>query len=357
MDPELSQYCVPPGESLRRVMDLLDTSGKGIALVVDEDGRLLGTLTDGDLRRAMLAGLGLETPAGELASHKPHNLPSIGVTAPHDAEPAQLLKLIKKHGVRQVPLIDAEGRVRGLVTQDDLLPAQDLPLQAVIMAGGFGKRMHPLTQQCPKPLLPIGDQPLMARTLGQLRQSGIRRVSVSTHYLAEQIRAYCGDGSQFDLELSYLSEERPLGTAGALSLIDQPAEPLLIINGDILTNVNFRAMLDFHREQQARLTLAVRKYDVAVPYGVVETNGARVERVVEKPVLNFFVNAGIYLLEASACALVPPGRRCDMTELIQILVERGERVVSFPVIEYWLDVGTPSDYERAQTDYSNGRLA
>jgi NDP-sugar pyrophosphorylase family protein len=290
--------------------------------------------------------LGMKTATGKPAP----------VTAPLGSSRAQLLRLMQKHLVRQIPLLDEAARVAGLVTWSDLMPEEAEPFQAVIMAGGRGTRLAPLTCDCPKPMLPVGDRPLMERIIAQLRQAGIRRVNVSTCYLADKIREHFGDGSGMGVELSYVTEDKPLGTAGALGLMERPDEPLLIINGDILTQMDFRAMHQFHTEHAAALTVGVRKYEVNVPFGVVTTNGPYVEGLEEKPQYSFFVNAGVYLLEPGVVQFVESGERLDMTDLIGRLLAAGERVVSFPIIEYWLDVGSHSDYQRAQDDYHNGVL-
>jgi NDP-sugar pyrophosphorylase family protein len=231
-----------------------------------------------------------------------------------------------------------------------------LPLQAVIMAGGYGMRMRPLTEELPKTMLPVGDRPLMELIISQLRRTGIRRVNIATHYLSDKIKDHFGDGQDFGIELSYVTEDRPLGTAGALGLLEPTENPLLIINGDILTRVNFKAMLDFHRENKAALTVAVRKYDMNVPYGVIESEGALVRALVEKPLLNFLVNAGIYLLEPAVHRYIPNNRHLNMTDLIQRLIDDGQAVASFPIMEYWLDIGNDVDYAQAQKDMKNGGL-
>ncbi|MFO0733450.1 MAG: sugar phosphate nucleotidyltransferase [Nitrospiraceae bacterium] len=197
-------------------------------------------------------------------------------------------------------------------------------------------------------MLPVGDKPLLEIIISHLRDSGIKRVNVSTHHQREKIESHFGDGREFGVDLSYVTEDRPLGTAGCLGLIEAPTETTLVINGDILTQVNFQAMLQFHRAQQADLTVAVRQYDVQVPFGVIESDGVMVRGVTEKPVFNFFVNAGIYLLEPSVYRLLAPGERTDMTDLIQQLLREGRRVASFPIREGWLDIGQPADYEQAQ---------
>ena len=267
-----------------------------------------------------------------------------------DADYATLVALLHANNVRQIPLLDADDRVADLVTLEDLLPGEVVPLQAVIMAGGFGQRLRPLTENMPKPMLPVGDKPVMELIIGQLREFGIRKVNVTTHFEPEKIRDYFGDGQAFGVDLNYVPEESPLGTAGALSLMEEKHEPLLVINGDILTQVDFRSMLSFHREQRAVVTVGVRQYDLQVPYGVVESDGVAVTGLREKPVLNFFVNAGIYLLEPSVHQFIPNGERFDMTDLIKILLKEGHLVASFPIVEYWLDIGQHADYAKAQQD-------
>jgi dTDP-glucose pyrophosphorylase/CBS domain-containing protein len=350
MISDLSLFCIRPERPIRQAIALIDQNEKGIVLVTDEEKRLLGTITDGDVRRAMLVGDTLETPLSRLLARKAGSKYSQPLTAPAGTERAALLQLMKDHELRHIPLVDASGHVAGLATLDDLLPDNVLPLQAVIMAGGFGVRLQPLTESMPKPMLPVGDRPLMELTLEQLRQAGIRRVNITTHYMPEKIIDHFGDGSNFGVELNYVNEDRPLGTAGALALLETPQEPLLIINGDILTRVDFRAMLNYHREQKAELTVAVRQYDIQVPYGILECEGFRVCQVREKPLLRFLANAGIYLMEPSVHSYIPNGRRYDMTDLIQRLITESRIVVSFPIIEYWLDIGQHADYSRAQAD-------
>jgi len=356
MVADLSDLSIAPDSSIRQAMACIGRNEKGIVLITDEERRLLGTITDGDVRRAMLAGQSLDAPIGELLTCKVNSPYPEPVTAPIGTERSALLGLMREHVVRHVPLLDNDGRVVGLVTLDELLPDQVLPLQAVIMAGGFGTRLRPLTEDLPKPMLPVGDRPLMELIIEQLHHAGIRRVNITTHYMSEKIVEHFGDGCDFGVELDYVTEEQPLGTAGALGLMKVPDEPLLVINGDILTRMDFRAMLDYHREQDADLTVGVRKYDLQVPYGVIECEGPRVRQVREKPLLRFFVNAGIYLLEPSVHHYIPTGCHFDMTDLIQRLLEEKRPVVSFPIVEYWLDIGRSVDYEQAQEDLRNGKF-
>ena len=354
MNEGLDNLCISPTDTLRTVMERIDRAARGIALVVDEHRHLVATVTDGDVRRAILGGLRLDEPVSRLLPQRGaagHRAP---VTASPQMAPEQLRRLMDQHKVRHLPLVDAENRVVDLVTSDRLDGREALPVRAVIMAGGFGRRLDPLTRDTPKPMLPVGDRPLIELTVEQLRASGIEQVHISTHYLADRIKRHFGDGEGFGVSVSYLSESRPLGTAGALGLLDAPSEPLLVINGDILTRVDYKQMLGFHREQGAALTVAVRQYGMEVPYGVVQCDGERVIDVQEKPTVNFLVNAGIYLLEPTVLELIPPDRRFDMPELIRAAGHDGRRVVSFPVVEYWLDVGRFDDYRQAQVAVAEG---
>lgn len=346
----LNDMCIPPDCAIRAAIETIDRGGLGIALIVDSERRLVGTVSDGDVRRAMLNAIDLEQPVQILLSRKVNTQYSKPITAKLGDSPEALIALMRQHAVRVIPLLDDAGALRDLITIDDLLPAENLPVQAVIMAGGFGARLRPLTEDMPKPMLPVGGRPLMEVLLEQLQQAGIRRVNVTTHYLPEKITEHFGDGKAFGVELNYVNEERPLGTGGALGLLPQPVEPMLVVNGDVLTRVNFRSMLAFHQENHADLTVAVRQYDVEVPFGVIESDGVFVKGIREKPRLSHFVNAGIYLLDPGVYQFIPNGERFNMTDLIQWLINAGRRVVCFPVSEYWLDIGQHEDYVRAQSD-------
>ena len=342
--------------SIREAIACIDQNAKGVVLVVDQHRRLIDTVTDGDIRRGILRGISLDKPLSCLIGRDAESSVSKPVTALLGTEREALLKLMHDRGVRQIPLLDEENRVAGLVTLDELFPSQILPLQAVVMAGGLGTRLRPLTEEVPKPMLPIGGRPLMEHLIQQLRDIGIRQVNVATHYRPDKIRDHFGDGRDFGVNLNYVNEDSPLGTAGALGLMDGPREPLLVINGDILTQVDFRAMIAYHHEHRAEMTVAVRRYDVQVPYGVMECEGVNIRRVTEKPQLVFFVNAGIYLLDPPVYDFIPNGQRFDMTDLIQCLLDAGRTVVSFPIREYWLDIGQHSDYVQAQADIKKGRM-
>ena len=345
----LEKIFVTEQASLRSAMDCIDKGAKGIALVVDDQHRLLATLTDGDLRRAVLAGLSLDLPIASLIEGLRSQGRCHPVTLPAGSSREAILSEMQTRSVRQVPLVDERGRVIELAVLDELVGPLPVPVNAVVMAGGYGKRLMPLTSETPKPMLRVGEQPLLERLVQQLKQAGISRVNISTHYKSDQISEHFGNGEAFGVAVEYVSEEQPLGTAGALSLVSSE-DPLLVINGDILTALDFRALLNFHFEHSAEMTVAVREYGLDVPYGVVETDGIHVTSVTEKPTVKLFVNAGIYLVSPSARKMVPSGQHFDMPQLIDALVKAGGKVISFPIWEYWLDIGRQEDYQRAQRD-------
>jgi dTDP-glucose pyrophosphorylase/CBS domain-containing protein len=343
----LDSVTLRPSASISEAIAALDKAGTGALVLCNQDRILVGLLTDGDIRRAILRGLAMETACETIASREP-------LTVTSSMSAGEALELMVKHDFNHLPVVDGTGRVIRFLLRKNLVQQGSTDLSAVIMAGGYGKRLLPLTERVPKPMLLVGDKPLLELTIQLLRRSGIRDISLTTHYLPESIVQYFGDGSAFGVRLSYLEEDVPLGTAGGLRLMERNNNPFLVINGDIITGVPFQEMLNFHRKHNALLTVGVRKYEVEVPFGVVELDEVHISRIQEKPSFNFFINAGTYLLEPEVCDFIPSGRRFDMTELIQRLIEAGKVVVSFPITEYWLDIGRHEDYAQAQEDVRNG---
>lgn len=354
--PNLTQCLVMASDAIRDVVRCIDKSRIGMALFVDDSQRLIATITDGDIRRAMLAGVSFDENAQRLLDFKSASAHPVPITRPITASDEELLRIMRTADVQHIPLLDEQGGVVDLALMRALVPDNGDDIRAVVMAGGFGSRLRPLTDDTPKPMLPVGDKPLLERTIENLREAGITEVNISTHYLHKKIVDHFGTGAQFGVNLHYLQEERPLGTAGALGLLGRPERTTLVINGDVLTTVDFRAMTAFHRSHAAALTVAVRLYEMAVPYGVIDCDEVHVTAVREKPSFRFFVNAGIYLIEPGAWDFLSNGERLDMTQMIERLIAGGGNVVSFPIREYWLDVGQPDDYERAQRDMAAGRL-
>ena len=348
---DITWLCIRLDQTLRQAMACINKSCKGIALVLDEKGCLLYTITDGDLRRAVLHGLTLEMTIEEWAKECAEHGNTSPMTATMGTSRDELFGLMQEKRIQHLPLLDEKGRVKDLVSMNDLFLPSGGILNAVVMAGGFGTRLHPMTMEVPKPMLPLGDRPLMEHIVNQLHSSGVKQVSITTHYKSEAIIRHFGDGRDFGLKIDYVKEDHPLGTAGALGLIEPWDTSLLVINGDVLTRLNCQSMLAFHQENLAVMTVAIGQYEVQVPYGIVDTEGVAVSGLREKPKLQFFVNAGVYLLEPAVHKYCIPPRKLDMTDLILQLLKDKQNVVSFPISEYWLDIGQHEDYQKAQADF------
>jgi dTDP-glucose pyrophosphorylase len=332
---------VPAAADLRVALAAIDRARMGLALVVDSGDRLLGTITDGDMRRALLRGLSLDACVVEVMNA------GCATAGPSDSI-ATVLDVMQGRSIKLVPLVDESRVVQGVYFLPDLVGPVTRPNWAVIMAGGEGRRLWPLTAQRPKPMLPVGDRPLLENTLALLVAHGFRHIFISVNYLADQIEKHVGNGERFGCDVSYLREEEPLGTAGALSLLPSaPAAPMLVLNGDLLTDVDLSALMDYHQQAGLLATQCVREYVIQIPYGVVECRHGEVERIQEKPVERFLINAGIYVLAPRALGHLRAGPS-TMVDLLDAARSSGERVAAFPIRERWTDIGQREDYERAQ---------
>lgn len=339
---------IGPETSLEEAIVTLDQEALRIVMVIDAERRLLGTLTDGDVRRALLKHLPLDIQVGEVMCKSPR-------TAARDWSKERILADMEKYQLLQLPVVDQEGRVIGLETLHDLLHRRHRDNPVFLMAGGFGTRLQPLTYNCPKPLLKVGDKPILELILESFINAGFHRFFISTHYLPEMLREHFGDGSRWGVNIRYVHEEEPLGTGGALGLLphDEIDLPLFVMNGDLLTTLNFQSLLEFHQDYAGVATMCVREYEHCVPYGVIQSEGHRISSMVEKPVHRFFINAGIYLLSPDLVKSVAPGTRIDMPTLLEREIADGENVNMFPVHEYWLDIGRMEDFQRAQQEFGS----
>lgn len=336
---------VPPTATIRDTIQAIDTGSLQIALVADADDKLLGTVTDGDIRRAILKGVALDAPIQQVMNRRP-------ITVPAQLNQEETLAFMRVNRVYRIPVVNDAGQVTGLALFDDLINPGERPNAVVLMAGGLGTRLRPLTNDQPKPLLKVGSKPVLQTIVENFRDQGFRRFYISVNYKAEMIQEYFGDGSPFDVAIEYLHEDQRLGTAGALTLLPEaPKEPLIVMNGDLLTKVDYRHLLDFHANHRSHATMCVREYDFQVPYGVVEINKHRITGIKEKPVQRFFVNAGIYVLEPEALAHIPAGQFYDMPTLFEQLLAEGEEACVFPIREYWIDIGQKADLERANLEF------
>lgn len=347
MSTSWKNTAIAPDSSIRDALLLLDKEALRIALVVDASDTLLGVLTDGDIRRGLLRNCTLQSPVSEVMNQSP-------LTAEHGTSRRELVKLMTRKKLLSIPLIKA-GKVVGLETlqtaEDDVL--YDNPV--FLMAGGFGSRLKPLTDACPKPMLKVGDKPILEIALNSFIRAGFHNFYISLHYMPEQIQAYFGDGSRWNVNITYIYEQEPLGTGGALGLLPDsvPDLPLILMNGDLLTTIDFEQLLQFHNKQQADATMCVRDYEYQIPFGVINGDGNKVTGMVEKPIQRLFVNAGIYVVSPAVRKQVKANQRIDMPTLLEQNIGNDKNVLMFPIHEYWLDIGRMDDYQRAQIDVIN----
>lgn len=331
--------------SIRDALQVMDKSALQIVFVVEGERHLLGVVTDGDVRRSILRGEDISVPVKNIMSAHP-------ITALQGTERTALIRLMKTHGIRQIPLLDKEKRLVGLVQMEELLYRPQRDNIVVLMAGGLGTRLRPLTDKVPKPLLKVGQKPILETILESFLDAGFHRFYFAVNYKSQMIEDYFGDGSRFGAEIQYLHENKRMGTAGALYFLPElPKEPIMVMNGDLLTKVDFGELLDYHIEQKATATMAVREYNYQVPYGVIDFDGDRIAAIREKPSYSFFVNAGIYALSPEAVARVNKEEFFDMPQLFDLLLAEGKKTTVYPVREYWLDIGRMDDFERAQEEY------
>ncbi|GKW49728.1 nucleotidyltransferase family protein [Halomonas sp. NCCP-2165] len=336
---------VAPGTSLDTAIEVLDRAALRIVLVADEQRRLLGTLTDGDIRRALIRHLSMTSAVDEVMNPNPR------VASP-DWSRDRLLQLMEQQQILQLPVVDEDKRIVGLENLHDLLNQKTLDNPVFLMAGGFGTRLRPLTNDCPKPMLKVGDKPILQLIIENFVRAGFHRFYISTHYMPEVIREHFRDGGDWGVSIQYIHEEEPLGTGGALGLLpkDEIDLPLFMMNGDLLTSLNFQNLLQFHQEHPASATMCVREYEYQVPYGVIQSQGRHITSMVEKPVQRFFVNAGVYLLASELVQRVPKSQHIDMPTLLKQEIAQQRHVNMFPIHEYWLDIGRMDDFRKAQMD-------
>lgn len=336
---------IGPDTPLREALATIDRVGCQIVLIVDDQRRLVGTLSDGDVRRGLLRGMTL-TDKVTVAMHSNPTCARVG------DDRRSILATMRQLGLHQIPVLDMRGVVVGLEVIDDFLVAPARDHWVVVMAGGMGSRLKELTQNTPKPMLKVGSRPILETILRSYAEQGFRRFFLAVNYKADQIEQHFGDGSSLGVEVRYLREQQRMGTAGALSLLpERPALPLIVTNADLLTRENYGYMVDQHVESGADATMAVRDFEMQVPFGVVRERDGIIETVEEKPVQRFVVSGGIYVLSPAVIDLVPCGQFFDMPSLFEMLVRQGMRARSHHIDGYWLDIGRMPDYEQANMDF------
>lgn len=347
-----SALLVLPRASLREALEAITKNSRQAVLVVEDDGRLAGLVTDGDIRRAILRGVSLDDRVTAVMNPRP-------VTIPLGGSREAALAMMQRRSIRHLPVVDERGRLADVILLDEALRPAALPNAAVLMAGGEGSRLRPLTAAVPKPLLQVGGKPLLEILIERLRAAGVREFWLSVRYKSEMIEDRFGDGSALGVRIRYVREPEPLGTAGSLRLLEPLShDPFFVVNGDILTKCDFRAMLAFHERTGADLTVGTVPHELELPYGMLDVSddGTRLRGVTEKPRLDFVINAGIYVVQPSVIGFIPDGRLFDVPDVLRLLLEAGRPVAAYPIREYWLDVGRHDDFHKADRDVAEGLL-
>lgn len=343
---QVANLLISPSTSLRHTIVAIDRGARQAALVVDDQGHLVGLVTDGDIRRGILAGATLDTPIDLIMNREFRSLPE--GSSEHEA-----LAVMRRYSLHQIPALDADGRVVRLFVLDELLEPQALSNWVVLMAGGQGKRLRPLTAATPKPMLQVAGRPMLEIILERFVDAGFQKVFISVNYYKEHILAHFGDGSAWRADVRYLQEDEPSGTAGSLRLLpERPSDPMIIMNGDVLSRVDLGGLLRFHEEHQMSATVCIGTHETQIPFGVVHTEGTQVISLEEKPVVTRNINAGIYVVNPEMLDLLPADEPCDMPQLLELGLKAGLGIAAFPVHEYWLDVGDAGKLDRANGEWS-----
>lgn len=339
---------ISPDMTMEETISIIDKGALKLALVVDEQMQLLGIVGDGDIRRALIRHISMDSPISEVMNVSPMVV-EVGMSQ------ARLLNLMKSKGLLAIPIVNKRELV-GLETLQKILTKKSYDNPVFLMAGGFGTRLKPLTDTCPKPLLKLGEKPILETILESFINVGFHQFYISTHFMPEAIREHFGDGSHWGVDIHYVHEEEPLGTGGSLGLLpkDLPDLPLIMMNGDVLTKIDFEELLNYHNTESPTCTMCVREDEYKIPYGVVEAQGSKITSLVEKPTQKYFINAGVYVVSRELVRSVSTNQKVDMTDLIEQSINKAEYVAMFPVHEYWLDIGKMVDFYQAQKDVMQG---
>ena len=333
---------LPEASSILDAAKNLEENGVQIVLVVDKKKCLVGTVSDGDIRRGLLAGLDLNSSVLKVVNKKPRVVP--------EAVTSDLaLEIMKSNNLRQIPIVDKSNKIKGIHLWDEIAVKESRSNIMVIMAGGKGVRMRPYTESCPKPMLEVANKPILQHIIEKAKNEGFNKFIISVNYLGQMIKDFFGSGEKFGIDIEYLDEDSPLGTAGSLSLLKiKTKEPFLVVNGDVVTGVRFKKILKFHDTQNAHATMAVSLHEWQHPFGVVHMNGMNITKIEEMPVSRDYINAGVYVLSPEVLKLLKKNKFCDMPELFERLKANNFSTIAYPVHEQWLDVGKPDDYYLAE---------
>ncbi len=333
--------------SIEEALKVIGDGAMQIALIVDKSDKLIGTLTDGDIRRGLLKGLDLKSSIKSIIFKTP-------TIAKESDTKEMILKLAISKKLNQIPIIDESGKVIGIQQISQLVKPNEKKNKVILMVGGLGERLGSLTKDTPKPMLKVGNKSILETIVESFKSYEYTNIVMCLNYKSEIIKDYFGDGSEFGVNIEYILEEKRMGTAGALSLLkDNLKEPFFVMNGDLLTNVNFEKIHEFFLSNNAQALMCVREYESQVPYGVINIENTKIVSVEEKPTQKFFVNAGIYMLNPEVLKYIPKNEFYNMTTLFEKLIDKDENTISFPLDGYWLDIGRFEEYKKANEEYND----
>ena len=344
LDP--SKYFISPKSSIRDAIEVIDNGAAQVALVVDSNKKLLGLVTDGDVRRGIIKNLSLDGAVSSIMTNSPIVL-SLG------AKKAEILQLMREKLIHHIPLVDGNGCVCSLEVLDDLLKKRSLSNPVVIMAGGKGERLGSLTKNCPKPMLEVNGKPMLETILEKCIDAGFKNFYISVNYLKDKIIKHFSLGEKWGVNISYLEEGEPLGTCGSLKLLpNNLVDDILVLNGDVLTDLEYDRFMTYHQKSSNAMTVCTRSHRVRIPFAVMTSSGAKLERFVEKPMYDFQVNAGVYILSPTLIEKIP-SKFYNMTDLVDDLLDSKSPVGVFPIHENWKDIGNPIDFKEAVESIDN----
>jgi len=340
------KICIDANKSLIDVLNNLESEDSQIVLIIDSDKKLLGTVSDGDIRRHLITGKTLSTKASEVMNKN-------FISIKKGEKKQSILNLMKEKSISQIPVLDESGKILEIILLKELIEVKEfLDNPVLIMAGGIGSRLRPFTENCPKPMLKVGDKPILEILIEQFIENGFSNFYISVNYLKEQIMKYFGNGKKWNIDIKYLIEKEPLGTAGAISLLPKETKkPFIVINGDILTKFNMRQMIDFHHKNKSQMTICAREYEVKIPFGVIETKGVELKQIIEKPSYKHYINAGVYAFNHDVLKIIPSNKPLDMPELIEKLQSLNKKITICPIHEYWIDIGRHETLNKAHKSW------
>ncbi|MEA5009354.1 nucleotidyltransferase family protein [Clostridium tyrobutyricum] len=344
MKNNINRLFVYKNYTIKDVIKCIDIGAKGIALLVNYDETLLGTITDGDIRRSILKGVSLENSVENIVHYNP-------ISVKQSMTREEIKDIFIKRAVKDIPIVDDNNKVLDLISINDILIPEGKENAVIIMAGGLGTRLKDLTKEVPKPMLKVGHDPILQHIIANFKQYGYNKILISVNYKSEIIENYFQDGLAYGVKIEYIKENKRLGTAGGIKLAeDYIDKPFFVINGDIFTNLNVENMMKFHMENKFDITVGTRKHSFQIPYGVIETENNYIKTIKEKPKIEYLINAGVYCLNPNLISLIPDNKYFEITDLIDICIKNGAKVGSYEITDYWMDIGRMEDYNKVNSD-------